>query len=178
MKDEHGRGVGSLRVQPETHSFEDDGAIPNSRLPVLIYHGVEAAHDPSSCEELFDSNGWVPDWRDGIFSFHHFHSIAHEALGIVGGMATVKLGGPGGRSFDIEVGDVLVLPAGTGHCNEGSSGDLLVIGAYPDGMPWDLRRGDPAEHDEAVANVNSVPLPRADPVGGPEGALSRLWTDG
>jgi hypothetical protein len=26
-----------------------------------------------------------------------------------------------------------------------------VIGAYPDGMPWNLRRGDPAEHDEVVA---------------------------
>jgi uncharacterized protein YjlB len=98
-------------------------------------------------------------------------------LGIVRGTATAELGGPGGRSFEIGAGDVLVLPAGTGHCNEGSSGDLLVIGAYPDGMPWDLRRGDPAKHDEAVAKINSVPLPCADPVGGPEGALPRHWTD-
>jgi uncharacterized protein YjlB len=96
-------------------------------------------------------------------------------LGIVGGTATVKLGGPGGRSFGIGVGDVLVLPAGTGHCNQGSSPDLLVIGAYPDGMPWDLRRGDPAEHDEAVANIDAVPLPRADPVEGSDGPLTRLW---
>jgi uncharacterized protein YjlB len=169
--------LGSLRVEPETHRFEDDGGIPNSRLPVLIYHGVEAAHDAGRCEELFDSNGWVPDWRDGIFSFHHFHSIAHEVLGIVAGTATVTLGGPNGRSFEVGEGDVLVLPAGTGHCNEGSSPDLLVIGAYPDGMPWDLRRGDPAEHDEAVANIEKVPLPRADPVDGESGALPRLWTD-
>jgi uncharacterized protein YjlB len=162
-------------VEPETHFFEDDGAIPNSRLPLLIYHEVEAANDAAACERLFDSNGWVPDWRDGIFSFHHFHSITHEVLGIVGGTATVKLGGPGGRSFEIGEADVLVLPAGTGHCNQGSNPDLLVIGAYPDGMPWDLRRGDPAEHDEAVANINAVPLPRADPVGGPDGALTELW---
>jgi uncharacterized protein YjlB len=162
-------------VAPETHLFEDDGAFPNSRLPVLIYHEIEAAHNAASCEELFDSNGWVPDWRDGIFSFHHFHSITHEVLGIVGGTATVKLGGPSGRSFEIGAGDVLVLPAGTGHCNEGSSPDLLVIGAYPDGMPWDLRRGDPAEHDEAVANISAVPLPGADPVEGPDGPLTRLW---
>jgi uncharacterized protein YjlB len=162
-------------VAPETHLFEDDGAFPNSRLPVLIYHEVEAAHDAASCEELFDSNGWVPDWRDGIFSFHHFHSITHEVLGIVGGTATVKLGGPSGRSFEIGAGDVLVLPAGTGHCNEGSSPDLLVIGAYPDGMPWDLRRGDPAEHDDSVANISAVPLPDADPVEGPDGPLTRLW---
>jgi uncharacterized protein YjlB len=163
-------------VQPETHRFEDDGGIPNSRLPVLIYHEVEAAREASSCEQLFDSNGWVPDWRDGIFSFHHFHSIAHEALGIVAGSATVKLGGRGGQSFEIGQGDVLVLPAGTGHCNEGSSRDLLVIGAYPDGMPWDIRRGAPAEHDEVVANITEVPLPGADPVAGGDGPLTELWS--
>ena len=163
-------------MEPETHHFEDDGAIPNSRLPVLIYHEVEAAHAAEGCERLFDANGWVPDWRDGIFSFHHFHSTAHEVLGIVGGTATVKLGGPGGRSFQVGRGDVLVLPAGTGHSNEGSSADLLVIGAYPDGMPWDLRRGEAAEHDEAVANIEAVPLPRADPVEGPSGTLTELWT--
>ena len=162
-------------MPPETHQFEDDRGIPNSRLPVLIYHDVSAAGEAGSCEELFDSNGWVPDWRDGIFSFHHFHSIAHEVLGIVAGSATVKLGGPGGRTFEIGRGDVLVLPAGTGHCNEGSSGDLLVIGAYPDGMPWDIRRGDPAEHDEVVANIERVPQPQADPVEGPGGPLTELW---
>jgi len=162
-------------MTPEAERFEDDGGIPNSRLSVLIYRDVEAARDADACEELFESNGWVPDWRDGIFSFHHFHSIAHEVLGIVGGTATVKLGGPSGRSFEIGAGDVLVLPAGTGHCNEGSSGDLLVIGAYPDGMPWDLRRGDPGEHDEVIANIEAVPLPGADPVEGADGALTALW---
>ena len=165
-------------MPPETQVFEDDGGIPNSRLPVLIYHQVEAARDAAACERLFDANGWAPDWRDGIFSFHHFHSITHEVLGIVGGTGTVKLGGPSGRSFEIGEGDVLVLPAGTGHCNEESSPNLLVIGAYPDGMPWDLRRGDPGEHDEVVANIEAVPLPRADPVEGPDGALTWLWAKG
>jgi uncharacterized protein YjlB len=97
-------------------------------------------------------------------------------LGIVGGTATVILGGPGGQSFEIGQGDVLVLPAGTGHCNEGSSADLLVIGAYPDGMPWDIRRGDPAEHDVSVARIRALPLPGADPVEGSEGPLTALWT--
>ncbi|HEY3193468.1 MAG TPA: cupin domain-containing protein [Solirubrobacterales bacterium] len=163
-------------MEPETHFFQDNGAIPNSRLPVLIYHAVEALDDADGCEELFDANGWVPGWRDGIFSFHHFHSTTHEVLGIVGGQATVALGGPSGRTFEVGEGDVLVLPAGTGHCNEGSSADLLVIGAYPDGMAWDIRRGDPAEHDEAVANIKAVPPPRADPVNGPDGPLTELWT--
>jgi uncharacterized protein YjlB len=141
----------------------------------LIYHEVGAARDADDCEELLASTGWLPAWRDGIFSFHHFHSITHEALGIVGGTATVMLGGPGGQSFETGQGDVLVLPAGTGHFNQGSSPDLLVIGAYPNGMPWDIRRGDPAEHDEAVANIHAVPLPEADPVEGQQGPLTELW---
>jgi uncharacterized protein YjlB len=52
----------------------------------------------------------------------------------------------------------------------------LVVGAYPDGMDWDLRRGDPAEHDEAVANIQAVPSPRADPVLGESGPLVELWS--
>ena len=162
-------------MTPETHFFEDDGGIPNSRLPVLVYHGVEAAQAASSCEELFADNGWLGSWRDGIFSYHHFHSTAHEVLGIVSGSAAVVFGGPRGRQFDVGPGDVLVLPAGTGHCNAGSSADLLVIGAYPDGMSWDLRRGDPAEHEEVLQNIAGVPLPKADPVEGADGSLLNLW---
>jgi uncharacterized protein YjlB len=178
MKQAAFRAAASLGgVTPETHTFDDDGGIPNSKLAVLVYHGVEEARDAASCEELFAANDWLPDWRDGIYSFHHFHSTTHEVLGIVSGSATVMLGGPSGESFAVSQGGVLVLPAGTGHCNVASSSDLLVIGAYPDGMPWDLRRGDPAEHDEAVANIKAVPLPRADPLLGPEGPLTRLWAE-
>ena len=161
---------------PETYLFEDDGGIPNSRLPVLVYHEVAgASRGAAACEELFASNGWLGAWRDGIFSYHHFHSTAHEVLGIVAGTARVMLGGPGGQQFEVGVGDVLVLPAGTGHCNQGASGDLLVVGAYPDGMAWDIRRGDPSEHDEVLDNIRAVPLPGDDPVGGPEGRLVELW---
>jgi uncharacterized protein YjlB len=163
-------------VTPETHLFEDDGGIPNSRLPVLVHHDVEAARAAPSCEELFGANEWLGSWRDGIFSYHHFHSTTHEVLGIVSGSAAVILGGPSvGKRFELQSGDVLVLPAGTGHCNAGSSSDLLVIGAYPDGMSWDLRRGDPEEHDEVLQNIGRVPLPRADPVEGARGSLLTLW---
>lgn len=159
----------------ETHTFEDDGAIPNSPLPALVYRDIPAARDAPSCERLFAQNGWLGAWRNGIFSFHHFHSTAHEVLGIVGGGASVALGGPGGQIVEVHRGDVLVLPAGTGHRNTGSSGDLVVVGAYPDGMSWDLRRGDPAEHDEVLANIRAVPLPRTDPVHGASGPLEQFW---
>jgi len=163
-------------VNPETHSFHDDGRIPNSRLPVLVYHGaLESDAGPAAYEQLFAGHGWLGAWRDGIFPFHHFHSTAHEALGIAEGRASVILGGPRGRRVELVAGDVIVLPAGTGHCNAGSSADLFVVGAYPNGMRWDLRRGDPAEHDEVLSNIARVPLPDLDPVQGTNGPLVELW---
>jgi uncharacterized protein YjlB len=160
---------------PETHRLEDAGGIPNSRLPVLVYHDVDDARTPRECEELFARNGWLGAWVDGIYSFHHFHSTAHEVLGIVAGTAAVILGGPKGRHLEVGQGDVVVLPAGTGHCNAGSSADLLVVGAYPKGMRWDLRRGDAAERDEVLANIAAVPLPDTDPANGADGPLTEIW---
>jgi uncharacterized protein YjlB len=160
---------------PETLRFAADGAFPNSRLPVLVYHGLDLATDPARAERAFAAHNWRGAWRDGIFGFHHFHSTAHEVLAIVGGSARVTLGGPGGDTLDVAQGDVLVLPAGTGHCNQGSTPGFLVVGAYPDGMDWDVLRGDPAEYEEAQARIAEVPLPEADPVYGAEGPLGRLW---
>ena len=162
-------------MTPETHRFADDGAIPNSPLPALVYHGVEAATQAADCEALFGANGWGGHWRSGILHEHHFHSTAHEALGIVAGRASVMLGGPGGERVEIGAGDVLVLPAGTGHCRLESSDDLLVVGAYPPGQAWDMRYGDPSEHDEVLANIAAVALPQTDPVLGAGGPLVELW---
>jgi hypothetical protein len=53
--------------------------------------------------------------------------------------------------------------------------DLLVVGAYPNGMRWDLRRGDPAARAEILANIEAVPLPDTDPVHGPDGPLTEIW---
>lgn len=160
----------------ETYTFDDDGGIPNSALPVALYQGALGdTAGAGAYEELFAQNGWLGAWRDGIFPFHHFHSTAHEVLGIARGTVDVILGGPQGRRFTLTEGDVVVLPAGTGHCNAGSSPNLLVVGAYPNGMRWDLRRGDPAERDEVLANIARVPSPDRDPVGGREGSLVELW---
>ena len=162
-------------TEPETHAFAGDGMFPNSPLPVLIYRAALPA-DAAAMESHFAQNGWSGGWRDGIYDFHHFHSNAHEALGIARGEVQVMFGGAQGEEYTLQAGDVVVIPAGVPHRNMGDSGDLLVVGAYPDGEPFDTRRGDPTEYAEVLRNVASVKLPDSDPVGGADGALRRIWS--
>ena len=114
---------------------------------------------------------------DGVFDFHHFHSTSHEALAVVAGRATIELGGPQGRAFEVEAGDVLVLPAGTGHRRATDRNGFTVAGAYPAGQEdYDLLRGDdPAEVAAARERIARLPAPPEDPVGG-EGIAS--WGSG
>jgi uncharacterized protein YjlB len=162
-------------TEPQTFSFDDDGAIPNSALPLLVYRAVVPA-DPTAVERVFAANRWPPAWRDGVHPFHHFHSNTHEALGVARGSATVLFGGPNGQVLTVSAGDVVVVPAGVGHCNQGQSDDLLIVGAYPDNAPRpDMHRGKSSEHDKVACNVAAVPLPNADPVAGPGGPLRRVW---
>ena len=166
---------------PLIFRFQDDGLVPNNpALPVLIYKtalDLSGSGAPADeIENLFRSNGWGRDtWRAGIYSFVHYHAMIHEALGIAQGSAHVELGGRGGETFTLEPGDVVVLPAGTGHQRLTESGDLLVIGGYPPEGTYNLCRGDnPAERVRALTTIPVVPLPRSDPVLGDEG-LPQLW---
>ncbi len=169
------------RIVPKAIWLEDDGRIPNNpRLPLLVY---ERVLDPAlgdlaaTFAALFAANGWGGIWYDGIFGFPHYHSTAHEALGIARGRARLRLGGGKGVTLDVATGDALVLPAGTGHQKLGSTPDLLVVGAYPPGQSWDLLHGRPEERPAALANIARVPLPASDPLFGPEGPLVELWRD-
>ena len=54
--------------------------------------------------------------------------------------------------------------------------DLLVVGAYPEGRDWDLRRGSPDERAEVLANIAAVPLPATDPLHGAAGSLMEAWS--
>lgn len=163
--------------EPQTFIFADDGAIPNSRLPMLVYRQA-VPPDPAAIEVLFTANHWPAAWRNGVHPFQHFHSNVHEALGVARGRGTVQFGGPGGQVLDLQAGDVVVLPAGVGHCRLEKSADFLIVGAYPDNAPGpDQHRGDPAEHDAVVHTIAAVAAPKADPVAGEAGALMRLWRD-
>jgi uncharacterized protein YjlB len=135
----------------ETYHFVDDGRFPNSVLPLLVYRGV-LPPDPVEMECVFAAHDWSNCWRGGIFQYHHFHSNAHEVLGIATGEVRVKFGGPSGKEVAVLAGDVVVISAGVAHCNKGQSADLLVVGAYPGGSSYDIRRGDPAEHAACVGS--------------------------
>ena len=159
---------------PETFRFADDGVIPNSTLPLLLYRAAVPA-DAAAIERIFRANAWSGGWRNGIFPFHHFHSNAHEVLGIASGHATVLFGGPNGQAVSAQAGDVVVIPAGVGHCRLAASRDLLVVGAYPDGADADANRGEPALAAIVRRNIAAVTLPRCDPLSGAAGPLRRLW---
>ena len=167
-------------VEPSvaTFVFEDDGSIPNSPMPLLLYRGALdlALADPAAAfEQRFARHRWTGGWRNGIYPFHHYHSTSHEVLGIARGRATVRFGGANGTSVEVEAGDAVVIPAGVGHKNEGASDDLLVVGAYPDGCDYDLCRGRPEERDHALRNIQRVPLPATDPLFGMQGPLVSHW---
>lgn len=165
--------------QVRTRRFADDGTFPNNEaLPVLFFEqAVETEGNlAETWERVFRAHDWRGPWRNGIFSYHHYHSTAHEVLGVADGAARVQLGGPDGEAFDVETGDVLILPAGVAHKNLGTSGDFLVVGAYPkSGQHWDSKRGRPDERPEADRNVEHVSLPACDPVYGRDGPLVEQW---
>jgi uncharacterized protein YjlB len=177
----HG-GDASSPPEAEVHVLADDGLIPNNgKLPLILYrHAValeDAKQEPErAVEALFAANGWLGAWVDGIYDFHHYHSTAHEVLGIAAGSAKVQLGGPNGLVRDLEAGDVLVIPAGVGHCLIAGN-NLVVVGAYPDGQRWDLCRASEADRLKALENIPWVPLPKFDPVFGSEGLVLTRWVD-
>lgn len=161
------------------HWLAPDGAIPNHpRWPLLVYPGAIELHgdDPASLiEALFERNGWPAAWRNGVHAFHHYHSTAHEALGVYSGEVIVRFGGEHGVDVTARAGDVIVLPAGTGHKKIAACGALGVVGAYPAGQRPDTcmpRVAGAARGAEAAARV---PLPAGDPVHGPQGPLFEHW---
>jgi len=158
--------------------LKDDGIFPNNEeLPLIVYKKAIQFNDEGAevVEDLFYKNGWGGSWRNGIYSFHHYHSTAHEVLGVYSGNCKVQLGGPEGEIFEIEKGDVILIPAGVAHKNLGSSNNFRVVGAYPKGQNWDMNYGREGERPEADKNIRNVNLPSFDPVYKNEGPVMDYW---
>jgi uncharacterized protein YjlB len=165
-------------VQPKQLNFKDDGIFPNSPLALLFYWRAITTDvkDPASIfEKCFAENDWTNSWRNGVYSFPHYHSTSHEVLGVYSGTATLRLGGEHGKNVEVQAGDVIVIPAGVAHQNIGASDDFGVVGAYPGGRDWDLLRGLPDERPSADHNIAAVPIPHNDPIYGAKGPLLCIW---
>ena len=167
-----------MHSEPLAIVFKDDGLVPNNPMPFLVYKAAIAldnADPEETIEKLFAANGWGGMWRNGVYDFLHYHATVHEVLGVARGHAKVRFGGDHGSEFEIAVGDVAILPAGTGHQCFGASGDFCVIGAYPPGSQMHVTRPTPENHRKALKTIPEVELPKTDPVMGEDGPLVRLW---
>ena len=152
------------------------GWVPNNpNLPVLLYRqALQAGGDfAEAAEAVFRRNDWPPRWRGSIVPYHHYHTTAHEVLAVADGAARVLLGGPDGVEIELGERDVVVLPAGTGHCLLYAEADFLVVGAYPQGQEWDILRD--AADVPTLERIAAVPVPEVDPVEGRRGALLTYW---
>jgi uncharacterized protein YjlB len=167
-------------ARPSLESIEimPSAPFPGSPYAARIYRGVvgvarertsdaEAASERAGAfEALFARHGWPPAWRAGLYEVHHYHSTAHEVLGIFSGWVRARLGGPEGVSVTLHAGDVVLIPAGVAHCNEGQSPDFRAVGAYPRGSRPDMRYGRERERATDAARVSALPAPDPDPVFG------------
>jgi len=170
-----------VRVRkPLAISFGDDGVVPNNpRWPLLVYRNTIVltgrSHDPATViDALFDANGWGRSWRDTVYDFVHYHSQIHEVMGVAKGNATIECGGVKGRRLAVTAGDVIVLPAGTGHRLIEASRNFLVVGAYPKTGTYD-ECTDTRDRPDAIKRIAKVRKPATDPVFGRAGPLTRLW---
>ncbi|MEF0941567.1 cupin [Rhizobium sp. BR 362] len=155
--------------------FQPSDWVPNNQQrPVLVYRSaLPNGASPADFEGIFAANEWSGIWKNGVFDYQHYHSGAHEVLGIGCGSATLLIGGPGGQPIKVSMGDCLILPAGTGHRNLGCSSDFEVVGAYPKGQYADIQTA--AATRDMLAKIASLPVPDTDPIHGSSGGLLESW---
>ena len=164
-------------TEPERYLFKDDGAIPNSKYPLLLYRAAFESSDGAEwLEKHFAANNWTNSWRNGVYTFHHYHSTAHEVMGIYTGAALLHLGGEGGEKVKVEAGDILVIPAGVGHKNLDSD-NLGIVGAYANGRDWDVNKGLSGERPTSDQNIAALPKPATDPFTGKRGGVIEFWEE-
>lgn len=167
-------------VEAVTVRCESDGETPNNpNLPALILHAaLPADAGPRAVRALMEANGWGGSWTYTVFPYHHYHDDAHEVLAVTGGWADLVIGGAKGRTVRVEAGDVLVLPAGTGHCRKADGDGFEVCGAYPPGQEHpNILRPERDRHDAAAARIAALALPETDPIYGADGPVTRAWRE-
>ncbi|KAJ6098914.1 hypothetical protein N7467_000449 [Penicillium canescens] len=165
-------------LQPTAHS-------PNSTLPVIHYRAVLPSPRTEECvTEFLTAGKWEKRGTWGPINIRHFHPNSHECYGIFQGSSTLLLGAATGDDVSVgmklvvNVGDVIVLPAGTAHSSLESTADYRYVGLYPENCPrWRNEIGR-SRIDLRVLRkeIAAVKLPEEDPVYGKDGPLCQLWS--
>lgn len=168
-----------MSYKTEAIYFDDDGRIPNSKYPLILYQSVfeERGSDGAEwLEDIFTSHNWTNTWRWGVYDFHHYHSNTHEVLGVFRGSALLHLGGEKGKKIKVKAGDIIIIPAGVAHKCIEEEKNFTVVGAYPDGRNPDMNKGEKSERPQADKNIAAVPFPSTDPLLGKDGGLVTIWS--
>jgi uncharacterized protein YjlB len=120
--------------------------------------------DPAAVfEELFERNGWGDSWRNGIYDYPHYHSCIHEVLGVARGHARVRFGGAKGRALKLKAGDVVIVPAGTGHerlSGTKRTGALSSTRSNESGIPKGLSTLRQAPRSDRLRTTQSITASR------------------
>jgi len=164
--------------QPQQYIIDDNGIFPNSMLPVLYYPSalkLPLLFSAMHVKSIFEKNDWTNNWRNGIYTYHHYHSVTHEAMAVIRGETKLQLGGDNGIELMIRKGDVLVIPAGVAHKNLGGEKDVIVVGGYPGGKDYDMNYGKPGERPGVDNNIRKLPIPSTDPVLGKAQGVPKIW---
>jgi uncharacterized protein YjlB len=167
-----------MKARPQQYFVKDDGVFPNNSLPIIFYPKVldlPKLFPALAVRNLFQKNNWSNNWRQGIYTYHHYHSISHEVIGVCKGETLLLLGGEQGITIFVEEGDALIIPAGVAHVNLGKEKDVVCVGGYPNGKDYDMNYGKEGERPATDENIAAVPLPQADPVFGIKGGVIKIW---
>ena len=127
-----------MALEPETYYLKRNQHAPNNAFPVLVYR--QCLPLPVSEEKttaFLEAHAWEKKGTWGHIGVRHFHPNVHECYGVIAGESTMLVGcgsddpDDSGQEIELSVGDVIVLPAGTGHCNLQSTKNYLYVGVYP-----------------------------------------------
>lgn len=180
----------------------EEGTAPNNNvLPLILYRSAAQFSNGEEPERVFENifwgNNWGSSFRDGTFPFHHYHSAAHEVVGIARGTAVLQFGGPNGPIVNVEAGDAALIPAGVVHCRLDDEPGYSIVGAYPPGQLPDCCVL--SEEDHVVASkhpdisdlvvkvitgnkltevktlISETALPITDPIQGEKGFVTTVW---
>ncbi|KAI9375489.1 hypothetical protein BJX61DRAFT_531558 [Aspergillus egyptiacus] len=175
-----------MTTMPNTYYLPPTDYAPNNPLPILHYQNVlPQPRTEDGVTKFLTANKWEKRGTWGPIWQSHFHPNSHECYGVFQGSSTLLLGAAGddgtsdvGLRVTVHAGDVVVLPAGTGHSSVESTVDYRYIGVYPTGCPrwrneFGTRRIDSKSFRDEIAGVG---FPEEDPVYGKNGPLIQLWS--